>query len=59
MSTSIDVKFFETDDVWITEAGNQLRFVERDGRKILQQMWVTRKRWTVDHEWRDVPLVTE
>jgi len=43
--------------------GIPLRFVERDGKKILQQVWLryaftVRDRWEqVDgHEWRDVPM---
>jgi hypothetical protein len=32
-----------------------LRFVERDGKRILQQAWQT----GYEFEWRDVPLETE
>ena len=42
-----------------------LRFVERDGKRILQQAWVKRY-WLsgilgppTEHEWRDVPVVDE
>ena len=49
----------------------ELRFIERDGRKILQQRWGTPRmsranqyghasHWLSEPaEWRDVPLVTE
>ena len=42
----------------------QLRFVERDGKKILQQLWKSEpsEQWnslTTYQEWRDVPLEQE
>lgn len=49
---------------WSLAPGNALRFVERDGKRILQQAWI--KSWLLsgewssgEHEWRDVPLVDE
>ena len=35
-----------------------LRFIERDGKRILQQMWTysTPGNATGGHEWRDVPF---
>ena len=37
-----------------------LRFIERDGKKILQQGYCLRKLFdAVGYEWRDVPLVKE
>lgn len=36
----------------------RLRFIERDGKRILQQQWqVPEYAWMM--EWRDVPLVKE
>lgn len=36
-----------------------LRFVERDGRRILQQEWVGHSGRADFREWRDVPLEVE
>lgn len=36
-----------------------LRFVERDGKRILQQNWVCSLGDELWMEWRDIPLVTE
>lgn len=36
-----------------------LRFIERDGRRILQQAWLWHSQLSHGYEWRDVPLVTE
>lgn len=38
---------------------NHLRFIERDGKKILQQYWKERFGREVSDEWRDVPLETD
>ena len=46
---------------------NKLRFVVRDGKKILQQHWVATRRWGPDGfsledpagEWRDVSMVVQ
>jgi hypothetical protein len=48
--------------VWVP--ATPLRFIERDGKKILQQCWVLQRysrsanAWvnTETHDWRDVPL---
>lgn len=49
----------------ILSPGVPLRFVERDGKRILQQIWI-RGYWlsgeftnSSEHEWRDVPLMDE
>lgn len=34
----------------------RLRFVKRDGKNILQQMWEKRTQYTGTIEWRDVPF---
>jgi hypothetical protein len=46
--------------------GIPLKFVERDGKKILQQVWIKHgfdpdKGWVPleDHKWLDVPLEVE
>ena len=36
-----------------------LRFVERDGRRILQQAWRVERSTGVCVQWRDIPLVAE
>jgi hypothetical protein len=47
------------------EATVGMRFIERDGKKILQQCWRTMKTDRNGHvidggyDWRDVPLVQE
>lgn len=50
---------------------SELRFIERDGRKILQQKWylpfyyddtLTEKEmatFQIPHEWKDVPLIQD
>ena len=43
---------------------NGLRFVERNGRMILQQQWLvqridTQRRDAYRHEWRDVPIAQD
>lgn len=45
---SVDLK-----EIW--SPYSNLRFIERDGKKILQQIWASQTR----HEWRDVPLEVE
>lgn len=49
----------------ISEPTANLRFIERDGKRILQQRWAL-KHCDIQHrvtgltgEWRDVPLETE
>ena len=42
----------------ISQSTNSLRFVERDGKKILQQLWVYRGA-NARSEWRDVPVEKE
>jgi hypothetical protein len=48
------------------EATPMLRFVERDGKRILQQVWVKRcslsgeaPRSSSEHYWEDVPMMNE
>lgn len=50
---------------WVLSPGINIRFVERDGKRILQQVWV-KGYWLSgvftsgsEYEWRDVPLVEE
>jgi len=50
--------------VWVMGPSQPLRFVERDGKRILQQFW-SKGYWLSgefrsggDGEWRDVPLTT-
>lgn len=45
---------FRTDGVWFVTP--MLRFVNRDGRRILQQMWATN---VGSNKWEDVPEVDE
>jgi hypothetical protein len=37
----------------------RLRFIERDGRRILQQQWEWSQGGEGGNEWKDVPLVSE
>lgn len=50
---------------WLDQPTVHLRFVERDGKHILQQQWII-THYDVNHraigqvgEWRDVPLEAE
>lgn len=36
-----------------------LRFVERDGKRILQQKWFVSTLTSHESEWRDIPLESE
>lgn len=42
---------------YLHEPTTNLRFVERDGSRVLQQLWSSRG--GLDVEWRDVPLEVE
>ena len=50
---------------WALNPGINLRFIERDGKRILQQVWIKNyglrppPRAGIEHEWRDVPLCAE
>lgn len=45
---------------YIEQCSPRLRFVERDGRRMLQQAWlVTTDDGINRFDWRDVPLVSE
>ena len=50
---------------WIAEPTIGLRFVEREGKRVLQQKWAETRigadgqPWGVSYTWRDVPLEIE
>lgn len=51
--------------VWVRSVPSPVRFIEREGQRVLQQVW-TKGYWlsgkfntSSEYEWRDVPLTTE